>query len=40
MRIRVEIMLEYKRGEWKSWDIVETIIIYNAKYPDDAFPLV
>lgn len=39
MRTRVEMMLEYKRGEWKAWDIDETIRIYNEQYPEDAFPL-
>lgn len=39
MRTRVEIMLEYGRGEWKNWDVGETIHIYNEQYPKDAFPL-
>lgn len=39
MRTRVEMMLEYSRGEWKAWDVNETIHIYNEQYPEDAFPL-
>lgn len=37
MRTRVEMMLEYHRGEQSSWDIAETVKIYNVAYPDDAF---
>lgn len=39
MRTRVDMMLEYHRGEWSSWDVLETVRIYNKEYPDDAFPL-
>ncbi|KAK1389593.1 hypothetical protein POM88_017771 [Heracleum sosnowskyi] len=39
MRTRVEMMLEYQRGEWKSWDIPEMVKIYNETYPEDAFVL-
>lgn len=39
MRTQVEMMLEYVRGEWKAWDVNETIRIYNDQYPEDAFPL-
>lgn len=39
MRTRVEMMLEYGRGEWKTWDVNETIRIYNEQYLEDAFPL-
>lgn len=39
MRTRVEMMLEYGRGEWKAWDVNETIRIYNEQHPEDAFPL-
>ena len=39
MRTRVDMMLEYQRGEWSSWDVAETVRIYNEAFPDDAFPL-
>lgn len=39
IRTHVEMMLEHNRGEWRAWDIDETIRIYNEQYPDDAFPL-
>lgn len=39
MRTRAEMMLEYKRGEWLSWDMDETIKEYNEKYPEKALPL-
>ncbi|XP_074365030.1 uncharacterized protein LOC141706094 [Apium graveolens] len=39
MRTRVDMMLEYHRGEWNSWDVLETVKIYNEAFPDDAFPL-
>lgn len=39
MRTRVDLMLEYERGEWSSWDVTETVRIYNKAFPDDAFPL-
>lgn len=39
IRTRVEMMLEYQRGEWSSWDVDETIRIYNEAYPNDAFSL-
>lgn len=39
MRKSVEMMLEHNQGEWRAWDIDETIRIYNEQYPDDAFPL-
>ncbi|XP_074362686.1 uncharacterized protein LOC141702957 [Apium graveolens] len=40
MKTRVEMMLEYSRGEWKNWDVIGTVKIYNYKYPDDAFPVL
>lgn len=39
MRARVETMMEYFKGEHLSWDMNETVRIYNEAYPDDAFPL-
>lgn len=27
MRTRVDMMLEYHRGEWRSWDVAETVRI-------------
>lgn len=39
MRTRVEVMQEYFRGEHVSWDLNETMRIYNEAYPGDAFPL-
>ncbi|XP_074351465.1 uncharacterized protein LOC141690576 [Apium graveolens] len=27
------------RGEWSSWNIPETVRIYNEAFPDDAFPM-
>lgn len=39
MKTRVEMMLEYYRGELNMWDIAETVRIYNDDYPDDYFPL-
>lgn len=39
MRARVETMMEYFRGKHVSWDMNETVRIYNEAYPDDAFPL-
>lgn len=39
MRTRLEMMLEYSRGEWQAWDVNDTIRIYNEAYPDDAFPM-
>lgn len=39
MRTRVEVMMEHFRGEHASWDLGETVRIYNEAYPDDAFPL-
>lgn len=39
MRTRVEMMLEYHRGEWKSWDRADNVRFYNEAYPDNAFPL-
>lgn len=35
----VNMMLEYHRREWSSWDVAETVKIYNEAYHDDAFPL-
>ncbi|KAL8149480.1 hypothetical protein AgCh_006475 [Apium graveolens] len=26
-------------GEWRSWDIAETVKIYNESFPDDAFSM-
>ncbi|XP_074364904.1 uncharacterized protein LOC141705945 [Apium graveolens] len=37
MRTRVEMIFKYSRGEWKSWDVADTLKIYNYSYPDDAF---
>ena len=39
MRTRVEMMLEYQRGEWAAWDIEDTVRIYNEAYPNDAFSI-
>lgn len=39
MRTRVDMMLEYHRGDRRSQDVLETVLIYNEAYPDDAFPL-
>ncbi|XP_074365267.1 uncharacterized protein LOC141706399 [Apium graveolens] len=39
MRARVEMMMEYQRGGWTSWDMNETVRIYNEAYPKDVFPL-
>ena len=39
MRARVETMMEYFKGEHVSWDMNETVRIYNEAYPGDAFPL-
>lgn len=39
MRTRVELMLEFQRGEWASWYVGETVRIYNEAYPDDTFSL-
>ena len=39
MRTRVEVMMEHFRGEHASWDMGETVRIYNEAYPGDAFPL-
>lgn len=39
MRTRVDMMMEYHRGEWSSLDVAETVKIYNDAFPDDAFPL-
>lgn len=39
MRTRLEMMLEYSRGEWKVWDVNKTIPIYNELYPEDAFAI-
>lgn len=39
MCARVEAMLEYFKGEHATWDMNETIRIYNEAYPTDAFPL-
>lgn len=39
MKTRVEIMLEYHRGERSTWDVAETVRIYNDTYHDDAFPV-
>ncbi|XP_074326025.1 uncharacterized protein LOC141664065 [Apium graveolens] len=39
MRTRVDTMLEYHRGEWKSRDVLETVKIYNTEFHDDAFSL-
>lgn len=36
MKARVEMMLEYQRGEWISWDIEENGRIYNEAYLEDA----
>ncbi|KAL8125780.1 hypothetical protein AgCh_013166 [Apium graveolens] len=32
----VDMMLEYQRGEWNSWNVAE---ITTRPFPDDAFPL-
>ncbi|XP_074381688.1 uncharacterized protein LOC141723716 [Apium graveolens] len=37
MCTRVEMMLEYSEGEWKNWDVDETMKIYNDTYLDDIF---
>lgn len=37
MKTRVEMMLEYHRGEWSTWDVAETNRIYSETCPDDAF---
>lgn len=37
MKARVEMMLEYQNDDWASWDIDESIRIYNEAYPEDAF---
>lgn len=37
MSTRVEMMLEYHQGEWSTWDIAETVHIYNDSYLGDAF---
>ncbi|KAL8154671.1 hypothetical protein AgCh_000139 [Apium graveolens] len=39
MRTRFDTMIEYYRGEWKTWDVLETVKIYNKEFPDDAFHL-
>lgn len=39
IRTRLDMMLEYHRVEWSSWDEAEMVGIYNEAYPDDAFPL-
>lgn len=39
MRTRVDMMLEYHRGDWHSWDVADTVRIYNEAFPNDAFPL-
>lgn len=33
------MMLEYHRGDWSSWDMSETVRVYNKAYLDNAFPL-
>lgn len=39
MRNRIEMMLEYQRGEWTSWDVNKIVRIYNEAYPNDALPI-
>lgn len=39
MKARVETMVEFQRGEWSLSDVDDTIKIYNAAYPEDAFPV-
>ncbi|KAL8126219.1 hypothetical protein AgCh_013493 [Apium graveolens] len=39
MRTRVDMMLEYHRGEWSSLYVLETVKIYSEAFSDDAFPL-
>ncbi|XP_074351915.1 uncharacterized protein LOC141691070 [Apium graveolens] len=37
MHTLVDMMLEYSCGGWKSWNVVDTMKIYNDFYPEDAF---
>lgn len=39
MKARVEMMLEYHNDDWASWDLEESIRIYNEAYPEDVFPV-
>ncbi|KAL8156744.1 hypothetical protein AgCh_001737 [Apium graveolens] len=34
-----EFASKYHRGGWSSWDVPETVKIYNEVFPDDAFPM-
>lgn len=35
----MDMMLEYHRGEWSSWNVAKTVKIYNEAFPDGALPL-
>lgn len=39
VKTKVEMILEYYRGERSTWDVTETVRIYNEAYSEDAYPL-